>query len=95
MHSFADVVINASALLHSAHNGCKVVVRQDHIRCALRYVRAAFSHCTADICGLQGGCVVHAVPCHGYDLARCLKCFDNAHLMLRGYAGKNTVIANF
>ena len=87
LDGLADVVVDAAALLHRAHDGGEVVVRQHHIRHVLGNVGAGDAHTHADISGLDGRRVVDAVTGHGGDIAGIAPRVDDAGLMLWLYAG--------
>ena len=54
----------SSALLNRLDNGCKIVIGQNHICRILCNVCTAFTHGTADIRRLEGGCIVNSVARH-------------------------------
>mmetsp|Transcript_35412 Transcript_35412/g.67769 ORF Transcript_35412/g.67769 Transcript_35412/m.67769 type:complete len:286 (-) Transcript_35412:2175-3032(-) len=58
---------NGAALRNRLDDGCKVVVREHHVRGALGHRRAR-PHGNADVCKLERGRVVHAVARHGHHL---------------------------
>ena len=87
LDGLADVVVDTAALLHRAHNGGKVVVRQHHIRHIFGDVSAGDAHTHADIGGFDRGRVIDAVAGHGGDVTGIAPCVDDAGLMLRLYPG--------
>ena len=94
LDGLADVIVDAAAFLHCAHDGGKVVVRQHHVRHVLGNVGAGDAHAHADICALDGGCVVDAVAGHSGNGAVGLPRIDDAHLMLRLHTGVDPVAAH-
>ncbi len=94
MDGFADVPVNAPALPHSRHNGGEIVIRQHHVRRRLRHLCAVFAHGAADVRSLEGGRVVHPIPCHGHHIAPALEGLHNFHLVLGRHPGKHLHIHN-
>ena len=93
LDGLADVVIDPAALLHGAHDGGKVVVRQHHVRHVLGDVRAGDAHAHADVGALDGGGVVDAVAGHGGDEARLAPGVYDAGLVLGLYARVDADVA--
>ena len=67
-----EVVVQAAAHLHGAHDGGEVVVREDHHGGLLGDLRAGDAHGDADVRALQRRRVVDAVAGHGHDMALAL-----------------------
>ena len=86
-HGLAQVVKNAPAQAHGAHDGGEVVVQQ-HDGCRLaRHVRTAPTHGNAHMRGLERGCVVDAVAGHGDDFTVLFERLHDAQLLLWRNAG--------
>ena len=94
LDGFADVVVNAAALAHGAHNGGKVIVCQHHVGHVLRHVCAGDAHAHANVCGLDAGRVVHAVARHGRHAAALAPGVYNAHLVLGLHARIHAELAH-
>jgi hypothetical protein len=63
-HDLAQVVEDAPAHAHTAHDAAEVLVQQHQARSLARHVGAAHAHGDADVRGLQRGRVVDAVTRH-------------------------------
>ena len=87
LQHLADVVVDLAAFLNGVDDGCKVVVGEHHVGCALGHVGAGDAHADADVGALDGRCVVDAVAGHGGDHAARLPRFDDAGLMFGLDAG--------
>ena len=94
MHRAPDVCVHAAPLAHRRHDRREIVVRQHHVRRALRDLRAALSHRAADIRRAQGGSVIDAVARHSGDFTVCLKSAHDPHLMFRRDAGEHVAGAH-
>ena len=82
----ADVGVDAAPLADRVDDGGEVVVGQRHIGGALGDVGAGDAHRAADVGGLKGGGVVHAVAGHRDDLPLALPCLDDADFVLGRHA---------
>ena len=89
LDGLADVVVNAAAFLDRADDRGKVVVREHHVGHVFRHVRTGDAHADADVGGLDGGRVVHAVAGHGGDVPGVAPGVDDARFVLGLYAGVN------
>ena len=65
-----------------------VVVGEYQVRGFLGQVCPDLAHRDPDVRGLEGGCVVDAVPDHGHRVAVLLKETDQSLLLRRGDAGE-------
>mmetsp|Transcript_16292 Transcript_16292/g.43674 ORF Transcript_16292/g.43674 Transcript_16292/m.43674 type:complete len:459 (+) Transcript_16292:1121-2497(+) len=83
------VVENQPALLHTADNGSKVVVEDDHVGRLLGHIRSGNSHGHTDVPLLEGGRVVHTVAGDGHDLVETLAVLHDDQLLLRRGTGKH------
>ena len=73
LQEFPHTVEDVPPVLDSSDDGTEVVVEQDDACCLLGHLRACDSHCEADICLFEGGCVVGAVAGHGYNVLEVLE----------------------
>ena len=88
----ADVLEDRASLLDGRDDAGEVVVEQDQVRRLFRDVGAGDAHGDADVGGLQGRCVVHAVTGDGNDLALRLQGLHDQHLLLGGHAGEQNLL---
>ena len=91
MHRALDVFVYTAPLPHGADDGSEVVVGQNQVGGLLGHVGAAPAHCTADVCSLERGRVVHAVAGHRHDEAAGLQLAYDAQLELGCRARKDGV----
>ena len=68
-----DIPVDAPPLPDGIGDCGKAVIEQDHIRRILGNIRAAATHCHADIGGLERRSVIDPVPRHRGNLARTLQ----------------------
>ena len=92
LDGLAYVVVDAAALTYGGDDRREVVVGEHHVRDVFRHVRAGDAHADADVGGLDGRRVVHAVARHGRDGAAAAPRVHNAHLVLRLDAGIDAVL---
>mmetsp|Transcript_10243 Transcript_10243/g.31962 ORF Transcript_10243/g.31962 Transcript_10243/m.31962 type:complete len:444 (-) Transcript_10243:607-1938(-) len=89
-HELPDAGVDRPALLHRADDRDEVVIRQDHVRCALGDLGALDAHGDTDVRRLQRRRVVHAVACHGAHEALALQGEDNREFVLGLRTRENT-----
>ncbi|MPM49821.1 hypothetical protein SDC9_96553 [bioreactor metagenome] len=82
---FFNIVINIASFFNSMNYCREIVVCQYHISCTLSNVCACNTHSYADICKLQGRCVIYAIAGHRYNISMRLKCADNLNFVFRRY----------
>ena len=86
-----DVVVDRAAFFDRVDDAREVVVGQDHVGRFFGDVRSRDAHGHTDVGHLQRGRVVHAVACHGDDVAHALEHLRDAHLVLGRDAGEEHV----
>ena len=83
---FLDVAEHTTTFFHCGNDGGEVVIGEGHSGGFFGHVGASDAHGNADVRFLKGGCIVHAVACHGDDMFIGLQRCHHAQLVSRGDA---------
>ena len=82
LQGLLNAVVDAPTLLHGSDDRLKVVIRDDHVRGLFGDLCPGLAHGDADVCALDGRCVVHTIARHGHDGAVGLQGTDDPQLVL-------------